>query len=204
MEYLKKIVDFVQGMINNQNKKKLVENCVIVIIIGAILLIAASSFFDKKTSPKTTAASGENTDQAVAKILGSGDEKEDLQKKVESIVSKIGGAGNVNVLITYASGKELVPAYDNRRTDNDTQEKDNGGGTRSIRNSEADNKIAYEESGSGIKKPIILKELQPSVKGVVVVADGAADPVVRESIFRAVQALLDVPIHKIQVLPRNK
>lgn len=204
MELFKKMLEHFKEKINNQGRKRLIENCVIVIIIGVIAIIAGGSFFKNNDKKSETGIDTITDSQTTAKIIGSADEKEDLQKKLESILSKIGGAGNVNVMVTYISGKESVLAYDTKRSDNDTQEKDNGGGTRSIKNSDLENKIVYEESGNGVKKPITLKELQPAVKGVVVVADGAGDPVVKESITRAVQVLVDVPIHKIQVLPRNK
>lgn len=203
MSFFGKYLENLREKMNGQGKKKLIENCVIIIILGVVAIIAGSTIFGKTGDEKTANAAKENEVQEAAKVIGSED-KEDLQKRMESILSKIGGAGSVNVMITYVSGKELVPAYDTKRTENDTQEKDNGGGTRSIKNNDTENKVVYEESGNGVKKPVVLKELQPAVKGVVVVADGAADPVVRESLTRAVQVLVDVPVHKIQVLQRNK
>ncbi len=203
MSFFGKYFENLREKINGQGKKKLIENCVIIIILGVVAIIAGSTIFSKTGNEKTANAAKQNEVQEAAKVIGSED-KEDIQKRMESILSKIGGAGSVNVMITYVSGKELVPAYDTKRTENDTQEKDNGGGTRSIKNNDTENKVVYEESGNGVKKPVVLKELQPAVKGVVVVADGAADPVVRESLTRAVQVLVDVPVHKIQVLQRNK
>lgn len=203
MSFFGKYFESLREKMNGQGKKKLIENCVIIIILGVVAIIAGSTIFGKTGDEKAASAAKQNEVQEAAKVIGSED-KEDLQKRMESILSKIGGAGSVNVMITYVSGKELVPAYDTKRTENDTQEKDNGGGTRSIKNNDTENKVVYEESGSGVKKPVVLKELQPAVKGVVVVADGAADPVVRESLTRAVQVLVDVPVHKIQVLQRNK
>ena len=64
--------------------------------------------------------------------------------------------------------------------------------------------IVYEEGGSGVKKPIIVKEVYHKVKGVVVVADGGGDLTVRENLLRAVEVLLDVPVHKIQVYEGKK
>ena len=40
--------------------------------------------------------------------------------------------------------------------------------------------------------------MYPKVKGVVV-ADGGGDLTVRENLLRAVEVLLDVPVHKVQV-----
>jgi stage III sporulation protein AG len=58
----------------------------------------------------------------------------------------------------------------------------------------------YEEGGSGVKKPIVVKELMPKVQGVLVVAQGVNEPTVKENIVNSVRVLLNVPIHKIQVV----
>jgi len=184
-------------------KKKMVENAVILIIIGIIIIIAGSTFFanDSKNSIQTPAASEDNTESEV--VSKEVEEFEDLEKKMEDILSKIKGAGKVEVAITYSYGKELVPAYDSKQTSNNTTEKDSEGGTRESSESSTENSIAYEEVQGGTKKAIILKEKQPEVKGVVVVAEGASDISVKESICAAVQALVDIPIHKIQVFDSN-
>lgn len=203
MIILKRIYEYLNTFLSSKNKKKVVENAVIVIIIGIILVIAGGSFFEKGNDKK------QEVDESAKKVIeasakaGISDEKAENYKKIEEVLSQINGAGKVSVLITYVSGKEIVPAVDLKKTDNETNEKDNGGGTRNINQSDLDSKIAYEENQGGVKKPIILKEFEPAVKGVVVVADGANDPSVRENLSRAVQVLVDVPIHKIQVFERE-
>lgn len=204
MEFLKNLFEKAKSAVKSQSKKRIIENCVIVIIIGVVAIIAGGSLLKDTGKEDYPDLKVEEDAQTAAKVVSAAEEKDDLQKRLESILSKIEGAGNISVMLTYTSSIEKVPAYDTKRTDNDTQEKDNGGGTRNITDRDVENKVAFEENGSGGKKPIILKELQPPVKGVVVVADGASEPVVKESISRAVQVLVDIPVHKIQVLPRNK
>lgn len=204
MNIIKKIFEYLYNLMNRQNRKKVVENALIVIIIGIIVIIAGGTFFDKgKAKNEVLDTSVKNAVDTAAKGTAS-DDKAENEKKIEDVLSQIDGAGKVSVLITYVSGKEIVPASDIKKTENDTLEKDNGGGTRSINQNDSESKIVYEESQGGGKKPIIIKEIQPEVKGVVVVADGASDPGVRESLSRAVQVLVDVPMHKIQVFERKK
>jgi stage III sporulation protein AG len=106
-------------------------------------------------------------------------------------------------MITYETGKESVPATNVKRNDNSTQEKDTSGGTRDITQNDFESNVVYEE-GQSTKKPVILKEIQPKVKGVVIIADGADNPVVKENLSNAAKVLLDVEIHKIQVLQRSR
>lgn len=204
MDEFKKLIEKLKDIWNNQSKRRIIENSAIIIIIGVIIIIAGGSFFggNEATNSNKTAV-GASESQETGKILNL-EEKVELEKRIEDFLSQIDGAGNVNVMITYVSGKEIVPATDTKKTENDTQEKDSSGGTRSTKQNNFESKIVYEEMQGGGKKPIIIKEIHPPVKGVVVVADGAKEPKVRESLMKAVQVLVDVPIHKIQILERKR
>ncbi len=46
------------------------------------------------------------------------------------------------------------------------------------------------------------KELRPEIGGVVVSASGGGSPAIQAEISAAVEALFDVPSHKIKVLKR--
>jgi stage III sporulation protein AG len=189
---------------NGNDKKQTVQNTVIVIIIGIIVIIAGSSFFGKKHEESPKPVKTEDTSvQEVMKTVDAADST-DVEKRIEKVLSQIDGVGKVTVLITYVSGKELVPATDIKKSDNNTNERDNEGGSRVIGQNDYESKIAYEEEQGGSKKPIIVKEVLPEVKGVVVVADGAGDPQIKENLNKAVRVLMDVPAHKIQVFERTK
>lgn len=204
MSYFTKTMNNIKKKINEQGKKKLIENTVIVIIIGMIILIAGSSLLSKSNTNTNKTSdnkpSGENVE-----VLSKNTEKsikDDLEIRLETILSKIEGVGKVDVMVTYVSGKELVPAYNTRSEENNTVEKDNQGGTRNIKESNKEENIVFEEE-QGVKKPIIIKDVEPVIKGVIVVAEGASNPSVHEKILKAVQVLMDVPIHKIQVFERD-
>jgi len=194
-----RIKKLLEKLLQNKNRKKVIENSVIVIIIGIIAIVAGGSLFPKKEEKKETVNSSvtQVVDTAAKVEPNDADQNE---KRLEELLTKVKGAGKVNVMVTYVSGKEIVPAYDIKRNENDTEEKDSGGGVRSIKQYDSENKVVYEEIQGNNKKPIVLKELMPQVKGVVVVAEGASDPEVRERLARAVQVLLDVPVHRIEVL----
>lgn len=203
MDWLKKTIEFIRGKLEVPNKKRRLENYVLVIVMGIVLIVIGNSLFGGSNSKESKSKQSESIVQPAGKSHIN-ETQDELTSRVESILSKIEGAGRVSVLITYISGKEMVPAYDTKKNENNTQEKDSGGGTRNIRLNDSESSIAYEESQGQGKKPVVLKEIQPAVKGVVVVADGAMDIKVKESLSRAIQVLLDVPLHKIQVLERSR
>ncbi len=208
MDKLKKIVEYLRRMFKAEKNSKIGENLIILIIIGVIVIIAGSTLFqggDKQKKKNDGQSSGNSSQENVQEVskLGVSDEKEEVGKKIEEILSQIEGAGKVSVLVTYVSGREIVPYADIKKSDNVTDEKDSTGGSRKLDQSSYESQIAYEDEGNGDKRPIIVKELLPEVKGVVVVADGADDPVVKERLVNAVRVLLDVPVHRIEVFGRK-
>jgi len=199
MDIMKKIKE----MLESQNRNKLIENTVIVIIIGIILIIAGSTIFsgsDKKNrqeeAKKYTASQEENKNAS--------SELDETEKKLKSILSQIQGVGKIDVMITYATTRENVPAYDIKKSQSKTLEKDSEGGTRDTSQEEYDSTIAYEDSENGGREPVIIKELQPEIKGVLVVAEGADRIEVRERICYSVMVLFDIPAHKVHVVQRKK
>lgn len=197
---MKKIFEYINELFKNKGRKKIIENAAIVAIIGIVVVIAGGTLFDNKEKHDAP-AKDEKTGAVETKAVPQ--EADDVKKQVESILSKISGAGKVEVMITYMSGSEIVPAYDSKKSDNGTDEKDNTGLSRSIKQNNTEDSVAYEEA-QGIKKPVILKEILPKVKGVVVISDGASDAVVREKLTSAVKVLMDVPANRIQVFERAK
>ncbi len=204
MELVKKIADYLKKLTSKKSKKKLIENSVIAIIIGIIIIIAGSTLFRKSASGGTDSKTPDtySADEVSGSMAAS--DKNDTEIKMETILSQIKGAGSVNVMITYESGNEKVPAYDTKKNENNTQEKDNSGGTRNSAQNSYESSIVYEDNQGGDKKPVIIKEIPPKVMGVLVVADGANNPQVREELTNAVEVLVDVPAYKIQITERGK
>lgn len=197
------IIKRVWKMIEGQSRKKLIENTAIVIIIGVIVIIAGGTIFGggKSDVPQKEQQKGGSTVDGSQLAVSAGD---DTEARLRSLLSQMQGVGKVDVMITYSTSRENVPAYDIKKNQSSTAEKDSEGGTRSISQEEYDSTMAYEDSSGGGKKPVILKELEPEVKGVLVVAEGADSVEVRERICNAVTVVLDIPVHKVQVVQRKK
>lgn len=193
-----KIFKDIWKRISKGGSKKLIEKVAIIAIVGVICLIAGSVLFEDVVPKKQEPAAASDLETFKQSEEG---QKQDLEKNLQSILSKIKGAGKVDVMITFYSSNESIPAVDKKTSENDTQERDKEGGTRSIKQSDEDNSIIYEEN-QGVKKPFIVKEILPEVKGVVIVSDGAGDAVIKSNLAKATEALLNVAISKIQVFER--
>lgn len=179
------------------NNKKLLENLVIFLILAIIVLIVINSLFDSNTknsnSVVTVMASSDNIAQ----------EKADLEKKLENILSKISGAGKVYVMVSYSNGVLSTPMTDVKTTTTIVSEKDSNGGERKTEETSTEENVIYEQEGNN-KMPMIKQEVLPSVIGVIVVAEGANNVAVKEKLINAVTAAIDVPSHRIQVFAAER
>jgi len=205
MDKLSKILKDIKRKFTKYGSKKLIEKAVIIAIVGVICLIAGSVLFGEGATKGVSGSTLGNLEngQTVATIKQLSEEpNNEIKDSLQTILSKIKGAGKVDVMITFYSGNESVPAVDVKTSEGDTQEKDKEGGSMSIKQSDNENTTIYEEN-QGVKKPFIVKELLPKVKGVVIVADGAGDIETKSNLVKAAEALLDVAAHRIQVFQRN-
>ena len=129
--------------------------------------------------------------------------KKSLEKSMEEILGSIEGAGKVKVMITYKTSKEVVHQIEEKEIINDTREEDGGGGIRITKQRELAPNVIFEEH-NGAKQAVVKKEIEPLIKGVVVVAEGANDDSVKMNLQMAAKILTDVPIHKISVFVMEK
>ncbi len=101
-----------------------------------------------------------------------------LTEQTEKLLCLLEGAGRVKVMISFSDKGQSYPVTDVTEEGNRIQEK--------------------TVSASG--HIAVSRETYPSVRGVVVMCEGAENPSVRESIVHAVAALTGAMLHNICVL----
>ena len=180
------------------------EHVFIVIII--ITIIAINFILNDK---KETTKGEQNTEE---KRLASANGEEnykvednystDLNKKLENILSKITGVGEVKVFINYSESSEIVAMYNQNSKSSSTEETDTSGGIRKIEEIDTQKDIVYQEN-NGEKVPITQKIIQPKIEGAIITAKGAGDVNVKANIIQAVEAATGLATHKIQVFEMN-
>ncbi|MNG41571.1 hypothetical protein D3C84_1308380 [compost metagenome] len=62
--------------------------------------------------------------------------------------------------------------------------------------------MLYEVSGD--QTPIITKKIKPRISGILIVAKGSENPVVKRLILDAVEKGINVPINRISIAPRKQ
>lgn len=178
-----------------KNKRKL-QNLFIILCIGVLMLLIGGFFTKANKAPAKS-----DTASSVSKSDYLDEYDAALESKLQNILSQISGVGRVSVAITYSSSKEIVPAQDIKQNESNTNEKDREGGVRNTLETDTDKKVITDQQSE--TKPVILKEIPPEVKGVVVVADGASNERVKVDITKAVSTALGISLSKVQVFSRG-
>jgi len=197
-KYLEKIKSIFTKKEGEEGKKKNLENMVVFLIILIITLIIINTIL--KEEGNTINKEDENTKLAESmQIINTTElEEKDISKKLESILSKISGAGEVNVLLTYSKTSEIIPVYNENINESITEETDTSGGKRTINSKDNQKEVIYEEGTEG-KKIVTQKIISPTIEGAIITAKGAGDTNVKNNIIQAVEAATGLAIHKIQV-----
>ncbi len=178
----------------------------IIMFLAGVFLILASFDFNILNSDNNNKQSVQDDD----KTLESTYEKDDTSKyieenegKLKEALTKVFGVGAVEVMITVNTSKETVTLQDKPYSKETINESDGEGTNRqstSITNNE-NTVIINDDSGKNI--PYIIKEIEPKIEGVLVIAEGGGDPLVVNEITSAIEVLFGVPVHKIKVVKMN-
>jgi stage III sporulation protein AG len=110
-----------------------------------------------------------------------------MEEKLAYTLSAIKGVGDVRVLISYATSEEIVPAM--------SVDEQNSGSSLS----RSEEPVTVGKGGD--EQAMVLMVRSPTVRGAIIIAEGAEDVSVRMDLLRAAQAILDVPSSNIEVFP---
>lgn len=197
-----------QGKRRDEQKKGLLERLMMRVktdrrlelaLYGAVALLAiglyAASLLPGRA--ERAKASVSQASQAVSR-----QDEIEVEARLRRVLSRIRGAGEVEVMITYETGSEIVAAMNINKNVNSSETSDGDKTSASTQTTESAQPATVDADGGN--EPIILLEKTPTVRGVIVVAEGAADVWVKLDLQRAVQAVLDIPLSRIEVFELSK
>lgn len=181
-----------------QNKKNY-YSLVLALLIGFFLIFINETLFDNKSlviSQNSDAYSISNSNTINNNTQSELSYESMLEEKLEETLSLVEGVGKVKVMITLENSKEIVTKDDTYIESSITTEESTSGDKREI--------LSEKQETSTVKinedEPLILKEISPKVSGVIIVAQGGGNIEVKNNLINATKALLNLEIHKIEVL----
>lgn len=186
-----KMQDFMQKI----KEKKLKRSDWLILVLAGILILIIALPTDTKEKKQAEEAK-ENISKENNTMEAS---KDEIERKLEDILEKIDGAGDVKVMITYQDSGTQVVEKDKNTSENSLEESDSTGGVRSTKEQQLQESTVYEDADAG-NTPFVSKELLPKVEGILIVASGGDDQKVKQNISEAVLALFQVEAHRIKIV----
>lgn len=186
-----KMQDFMQKI----KEKKLKRSDWLILVLAGILILIIALPTDTKEKKQAEEAK-ENISKENNTMEAS---KDEIERKLEDILEKIDGAGDVKVMITYQDSGTQVVEKDKNTSENSLEESDRTGGVRNTKEQQLQESTVYEEADAG-NTPFVSKELLPKVEGILIVASGGDNQKVKQNISEAVLALFQVEAHRIKIV----
>ena len=181
-------------------KKPKKEQLVVLLLFGVLLVVIAlptttgTMGAEKKDADISGTQGATGTDTATLTY------EEQLEKRLSAILSQVAGAGRVEVMVTLESRGERIVEKDTPESRKSVEETDSSGGSRTTDEQDWGEETVYYEDGSGGKSPYVVKELEPNIEGVLVLAEGGDSAVVKQELLEAVQALFPIEAHKVKIM----
>ncbi|MDR2519852.1 MAG: hypothetical protein LBC69_02175 [Eubacteriaceae bacterium] len=170
-------------------KKLKTKDKIALLVALALCSFLAISLSDTLAKPK---------EKSQASAMTTKQYQEDLENRIASFLSNIQGAGKVDVIITLDGEMAKDIAYN----ETSTQSSSTDAYSRVSEQATTTREVVLERDGTA-SSPYIITDKYPKAIGAIVAAQGASDPIICEYITDAVMASLNVPAHRIKVLPRN-
>ncbi len=150
----------------------------IIVFVGllGILLIFFSEFTGKEKSEQADEQVSTSSYETYA---------QDMEKRLEKILSKIEGVGKAEVMVTVSGTEEYIYAQEEK-----------------VKNGEKDfsTENEYVLIGSGGEKQALLKKVvNPQISGIVIICEGGDSNIVKERVYSSISAAFEISSSQIYV-----
>ncbi|MCR4615306.1 MAG: hypothetical protein K5756_04075 [Clostridiales bacterium] len=176
--------EYIQKIFGRKIDKKLVIT--LCVGLAGVLLILMSSLTKSEQSEHN------RSDYSVA-AEDCSDYVSAMEKKLTDMISDIYGAGKTKVMVTLENGSEQILA---RKDDSKTSSSDDGDRKSESRNESSEYVILRSDN---TENGLVLKVIQPKIRGVAVLCQGADKVSVRQSITELLTAVLGIGSNRVNI-----
>lgn len=181
------------------------ENMIIFVLLGILLLVIAiplDSGKEKATDKEEERK--EDYDNAPQEGKQFVDESMEyclaLEERIEDLLESMEGVGKVQAMVTVTSSREMIVEKDEPVSRSTVTESDGSGGSRSTNESSYEYETIFETDSEGNKIPYVVKQIEPEIQGITVVAQGGGNALIQKNISDVLEALFHIDAHKIKVV----
>ena len=182
----------------------------IVALVALLLLILGNGFMTSNDNIENHMTDTlEQTDEAEETISKDSPSElivteleESYEKDLQKMLNNIQGVSEVEVMVNLDSTNIKVYETNLIKGQQITNESDTNGGIRKVEDQTEETQVVLVRQGDQ-EVPLLVQTEKPKVRGVFVVAKGVDHSEVKMWVIEAVSRVLDVPSHKVSVMPMN-
>jgi stage III sporulation protein AG len=189
----------------SKNPKKFMFNMLIFLLCGVLIILVGdiTKNLNTKSDKDLKQQNLVEVSSNAGMLPNSNNYEEKVKKDLADTLIQISGVGKVSVMIYFQGGSESIPAMNVNDNNKKIEEKDSQGGVRTTTEANKSQSIVIVNDG-GNSQPFVIKQVNPAIGGVIVVAEGAENAEIRERLHGAVKTVLNVPGNKVSVMPMKK
>lgn len=213
LEWLKSLL---QKIGSGGKKPTKIQYAVLIGLVGIFFLLVSQLFEPKENSSPSSpnpnleqpdlvendAWKQNNTSNADMTTTTITELEKSYAKELETLLNMITGVSDTEVMINIDATAEQVYQTNLIIGTQETNEEDKNGGTRTIEDETREQNVVIIRRGDE-EIPLLIQTKKPSVRGVLVVAKGVDNLEIKRWVIDAVAKVLDVPEHRISVMPKN-
>lgn len=194
----------------NNKKNQKVRYFLILLLVGIMFMLLNDFLLKDQKEEDTAIVSKQIVEQEEIETFREKTDKkwtiqdyeEKFENQLKTALEDITGVGEVTVLVNVEATERKVYESNAVLKNQITSETDKQGGKRTVEDQSKDDQLVIVRDGDK-EIPIISETRKPDIKGVLIVAKGAEDIQVKKWIIEAVTRALDVPSHKVSVVPKK-
>ncbi|WP_369902666.1 stage III sporulation protein AG [Bacillus manliponensis] len=195
-----------------EKEKKVTPKFLLILLILGVLLMFSSNLFPAKEEalPVLKQETGQESPKDVPTFGGKNSDtmsavekyEKAYEQELKAALEEVSGVKDVSIEINLDSSEEKILEKNIVKRSQTTDETDKEGGKRKVNDESMDEKTVIIREGDK-ETPIVLRTEKPKVRGVLVVAKGVDNIQVKQMVREAVIRMLDVPSHRVSVLPKK-
>lgn len=128
---------------------------------------------------------------------------EKMENKLEQVLTRIKGVGTVQIMMTVEQGAEYIYASEDKVGTDRYQDYDGNQPKKVQTKTTTENNYILVDDSRGNAQPVIKTQIEPTIKGVMVVCDGAGDAVVCGRVTEALTTVLGIGANQVCIVPSD-
>lgn len=169
--------NFISSFFSKIKNFKHLKTLIVVVLSLIVFVIFASSFVSKKSNKNQESTNVSSNALSYCK---------QQEHRLEQVLENVKGISNVKVFVMVDESPTLKYVEDNSQTQSQNQ-------------TTSSSETVLTKNGS-ITSPILVCEILPKIKGVLVIAKGTGDLKIKTTLTNIISSVLDINISSVEVL----